>query len=130
MKKALLFIALLVANLVIADPVEPLMEFLRDLHGAPEILEQTEEYLYVRMAEECYYHVYSPAEADSIVLIQTVCAPICSSCVRVYNKEWELLRQVWPTRRGIFQEATFRDGQIYWIDHTSEYLDEEEKQRQ
>lgn len=105
------------------------MAFLRDLHGNPEVIEQTEDYMYIQMAEGCYYRVYSPAAVDSIVVIQAVCAPICSSCVRVYNKEWQFLRSIGPDRSGIFLEAEYRDGQIYWVDHTPEYLDDEEKNR-
>jgi hypothetical protein len=48
--------------------------------------------------------------------------------VRVYNKEWEELRQLWPTESGIFLEAAYRDGQVYWTDNTAMYLDEEERQ--
>jgi hypothetical protein len=30
---------------------------------------------------------------------------------------------------GIFPEAAYRDGQVYWTDNTAMYLDEEERQR-
>ena len=127
--KRLLFpiILLLLASMAWADPIKPLLAFLPDLHGNPEILVETDDHVRIRMADSCYYDIHMAQ--DTIVVIQTACAPICSSCVRVYNKEWELLRQLWPTVSGIFPQAEYRDGRVYWTDNTAMYLDEEERQR-
>ena len=128
--KKLLFpiLLLLLAGIAWAsDPIKPLLTFLPDLHGNPEILEETDDHVHIRMADSCYYDIHMTQ--DTIVVIQTACAPICSSCVRVYNKEWELLHQLSPTVSGIFPEAEYRDGRVYWTDNTAMYLDEEERQR-
>ena len=129
MRKLLLSILLLSAVTLQDDPIGPLFAIIEDLHGKAEILEETEGHMRIRMADSCYYDVHTSPEADSIIVIQTVCAPICSSCVRVYNKEWELRNTPRPTCGGIFPEAEFRDGQIIWHDNTPEYLDDEEKKR-
>lgn len=55
--------------------------------------------------------------SDSIVVIQTVCAPICSSCARVYNKEWKLLGYLTPPFKSAFPEAYIEDGKICWRDN-------------
>ena len=52
----------------------------------------------------------------------TACAPQCSSCARVYNKEWQLIRTVTPPFSSIFPLATIEDGKIVWKDNdTWEY---------
>lgn len=128
MKKLLFPIFLLIiASMAWADPVKQLMSFVQNLGGSPEITEETDDHVHIRMADSCYYDIHMAQ--DTIVVIQTACAPICSSCVRVYNKEWEELHQLWPTVSGIFPEAAYRDGQVYWTDNTAMYLDEEERQK-
>ena len=54
---------------------------------------------------------------DSILVIHTVCAPICSSHVRVYNKEWEEIGLLKAPFRSIFPEAYVEDGKILWRDN-------------
>lgn len=54
---------------------------------------------------------------DSIIVIHTVCAPICSSCARVYNKEWLFLGNMTPPIKTIFPEAYIENGQILWRDN-------------
>lgn len=130
MRKTLLFIFLLLsATLVKAGVLEGLMDFVRDMHGNPVIIEQDDQHTRIKMADSCYYDVYTPLSADTIVLIQTVCAPICSSCVHVYSKEWELIHSIEPACGGIFPEAEYHDGHVVWHDNTPLYLDEEEKKR-
>ena len=55
--------------------------------------------------------------SDSIIVIQTVCAPICSSCVRVYNKEWHYLGTMTAPIKTIFPEAYIEDGKLHWRDN-------------
>ena len=55
--------------------------------------------------------------ADSIIVIHTVCAPICSSHVRVYNKEWEEIGVLKAPFRSIFPEAYVEDGKLLWRDN-------------
>lgn len=128
MKKILFpIILLLIAGMAWAeDPVKSVMSFIEDLNGTPVITEETDDHVRIRMADSCYYDIHMAQ--DTIVVIQTACAPICSSCVRVYNKEWELQHQLWPTESGIFLEAAYRDGKVYWTDNTAMYLDDEERQ--
>ena len=55
--------------------------------------------------------------SDSIVVIHTVCAPICSSCARVYNKEWQFLGNITPPIQTAFPEAYIEDGKLLWRDN-------------
>lgn len=62
---------------------------------------------------------------DSIYIVETACAPICSSCVRVYNKEWKLLGRIpapWP--HAVFPEAWIEDKRIRWRDNTAQWDEE------
>ena len=54
---------------------------------------------------------------DSILVIHTVCAPICSSHVRVYNKAWEEIGVLKAPFRSIFPEAYVEDGKLLWRDN-------------
>ena len=54
---------------------------------------------------------------DSIYVIHTVCAPVCSSHVRVYNKEWQFLGNMTPPIRTAFPEAYIEDGKLLWRDN-------------
>ena len=54
---------------------------------------------------------------DTILMVFTACAPECSSCARVYNKEWELIHTVTPPFPSIFPLAHIEDGQIIWTDN-------------
>lgn len=57
------------------------------------------------------------AYGDSIVVIHTVCAPICSSHVRVYNKEWQEIGILRPPFKSIFPEAYIENGKLLWRDN-------------
>jgi hypothetical protein len=54
---------------------------------------------------------------DSIIVIHTVCAPICSSCARVYNKEWKFLGNMTPPIKTVFPEAYIEEGKLLWRDN-------------
>lgn len=54
---------------------------------------------------------------DSIVVIHTVCAPICSSHARVYNKEWQLIGVLEPPFKSAFPEAYIEDDRVLWRDN-------------
>ena len=54
---------------------------------------------------------------DSIYVIHTVCAPICSSHVRVYNKEWKEIGILKAPFRSPFPEAYIEDGKLLWRDN-------------
>lgn len=57
------------------------------------------------------------ALGDSIIVIHTICAPICSSCARVYNKEWRFLGDLTPPIKTAFPEAYIEDGKLLWRDN-------------
>jgi hypothetical protein len=54
---------------------------------------------------------------DSILVIHTVCAPICSSHVRVYNKEWQYLGVLKAPFKSAFPEAYIENNQLLWRDN-------------
>lgn len=55
---------------------------------------------------------------DSILVIHTVCAPICSSHVRVYNnKEWQYLGVLKAPFKSAFPEAYIENNKILWRDN-------------
>ena len=54
---------------------------------------------------------------DSIYVIHTVCAPVCSSHVRVYNKEWKPIGVLKAPFKSAFPEAYIQDDRILWRDN-------------
>lgn len=54
---------------------------------------------------------------DSILVVLTACAPQCSSCARVYNKEWQLIAMPQSPTPTIFPLATIENGRIVWKDN-------------
>ena len=54
---------------------------------------------------------------DSIIVIHTVCAPICSSYVRVYNKEWKEIGRLKAPFKSAFPEAYIEERRIHWRDN-------------
>ena len=54
---------------------------------------------------------------DTIIVIHTVCAPICSSRARVFNKEWQEIGVLRPPFSSIFPEAYIEDGKLLWRDN-------------
>ena len=60
---------------------------------------------------------------DSILVIHTVCAPICSSHVRVYNKEWQYLGVLKAPFKSAFPEAYIENNKLIWRDNdTFDYM--------
>lgn len=84
------------------------------LKGHPEVVETVGPYTRVQVTDSATLEVY---ESDSILVVLTVCAPQCSSCARVYNKEWELIEKVTPSVTSVFPLATFENGHIVWTDN-------------
>lgn len=54
---------------------------------------------------------------DSVIVIHTVCAPICSSRVRVLNKEGVEMGILRPPFRSAFPEAYIENGKLLWRDN-------------
>ena len=91
------------------------------LGGDPRIVEQDGAYTQYALTDSTTLEVY---EADSVVVVMTVCAPQCSSCARVYNKEWQLIQTIEPSVQSIFPLAHMdkKSGRITWSDNdTWEY---------
>lgn len=55
--------------------------------------------------------------SDSIIVIHTVCAPMCSSHARVYNKEWKEIGKILPPFKSAFPEAYIENGKLLWRDN-------------
>ena len=54
------------------------------LGGAPQVMEQDSVYEKIALTDSTTLEVY---QGDSILVVFTACAPQCSSCARVYNKD-------------------------------------------
>lgn len=54
---------------------------------------------------------------DSIIVIHTVCAPICSSHARIYNKEWQEIGVLKAHFKSIFPEAYIENEKLLWRDN-------------
>ena len=86
----------------------------------PQIEVQDGPYERIALTDSTRLEVYQ--YTDSTLVVMTACAPQCSSCARVYNKEWQLIRTVTPPFSSIFPLATIEDGKIIWTDNdTWEY---------
>ena len=87
-----------------------------NIGGSPEIVERDSVYEKIALTESTTLEVF---EGDSILVVFTACAPECSSCARVYNKEWELIDTVTPPFSSIFPFATIdrENGRIIWTDN-------------
>jgi len=85
--------------------------------GHPQVLEKDSVYERIALTDSTTLEVYQAP--DSIYVVFTACAPQCSSCARVYNKEWKLIRNITPPFTSIFPLATIRDGQIIWEDNNT-----------
>ena len=55
--------------------------------------------------------------SDSIIVIHTLCAPICSSRARVFNKEWQEIGILRAPFKSAFPEAYIEDGRVMWRDN-------------
>ena len=54
---------------------------------------------------------------DSVLIVLTACAPQCSSCARIYNKEGVLLSTPTSPTPSIFPLAHIENGRIVWTDN-------------
>ena len=92
-----------------------LFSLLQAVGGQPQIVEQHDAYTRYQLTDSTSMEVYEAT--DTILMVFTACAPECSSCARVYNKEWELIHTVTPPFPSIFPLAHIEDGQIIWTDN-------------
>ena len=97
MKKQLLFILLTLLSACIFAQESVLERIIADvqaLGGTPEVVIEQGTYAKVRLADSCYLETYH--YGDSILLVQTVCAPLCSSVAQMYDSRWTLLHPIPP----------------------------------
>lgn len=85
------------------------------LGGHPQVVEKDSVYERIALTDSTQLEVYQAP--DSILVVFTACAPQCSSCARVYNKEWNLIHTVTPPFSSIFPLATIENGCIIWKDN-------------
>lgn len=82
--------------------------------GEPKVVETDGPYTRYELTDCTTLEIY---EADSILVVMTACAPQCSSCARIYNKDWQLLKTVEPPFLSIFPLAKIENGRIVWKDN-------------
>lgn len=97
------------------------------LGGNPEMVSKDGKYMHIRMADSCYIELYD--YGDSILMVRTICAPICSSWAGVYTNAGKLIHSVSAPQYFVFPLATIKKGQLVWKDNTDEMLDENEKKQ-
>lgn len=95
-----------------------LLTDLFQLGGTPHVEYEDSVYERVVLTDSTSLEVYR-GNPDSILVVFTACAPQCSSCARVYNKEWQLIETITPPLHSIFPLATIENGKIIWKDNDS-----------
>ena len=83
--------------------------------GNPHVVYQDGAYERIALTDSTQLEVYRGT--DSILVVLTACAPQCSSCARVYNKEWQLIAMPQSPTPTIFPLATIENGRIVWKDN-------------
>lgn len=83
--------------------------------GNPHVVYQDGAYERIALTDSTQLEVYKGT--DSILVVLTACAPQCSSCARVYNKEWQLIATPQSPTPTIFPLATIENGRIVWKDN-------------
>ena len=92
-----------------------LLADLFQIGGHPTVVYQDGPYERIALTDSTTLEVYKGT--DSILVVMTACAPQCSSCARVYNKEWKVIATPQPPFSSIFPLATIEDGHIIWKDN-------------
>ena len=98
------------------DKFKDLLDNYGELGGWAEITSEHEPYYRLELSDSAVIEYFV---ADKITAAYTVCAPICSSCVRVYDKEWNLLDTIKPPFTSVFPLATIdqETGRVVWTDN-------------
>ena len=122
MKKQLLFILLTLLPACIFAQESVLERIIADvqaLGGSPEVVIEEGAYAKVRVADSCYLETYH--YGDSILLVQTVCAPLCSSVALMYDSRWTLLHPIpAPDAYTLPQAFIDSNGDIRWQENFKE----------
>ena len=99
-----------------ANVVKQLLLDISRMGGTPEVLQEEKPYVRMQLTDSATIEMYL---GDSITVVTTVCAPQCSSCARVYNKEGSVLFSIEPPFSSIFPLAIIdkETGKIIWRDN-------------
>ncbi len=98
-------------RLIILNIAFTFIASLFQLKGNPKVVTEEGPYTRIALTDSTTMEIY---ESDSILVVFTACAPQCSSCARVYNKEWKLVRTITPPFSSIFPLATIENGRLIW----------------
>ena len=85
--------------------------------GTPHVVEHEGAYEKIVLTDSTSLEIYE--KEDTYLVVMTACAPQCSSCACVYNKEWKPLQTITPPFTSIFPLATINKetGTIEWTDN-------------
>ena len=98
----------------------PFLYSVLQMIGHPYVAETDGPYTRYVLTDSTTMEVYETT--DSVLIVLTACAPQCSSCARIYNKEWKLIATPQPPFSSVFPLATIENGHIIWKDNdTWEY---------
>ena len=115
---SLLIVAFLFSLCLCAESnaVKQLLLDISRMGGTPEVLQEEGPYVHIQLTDSATIEMYL---GDSITVVTTVCAPQCSSCARVYNKEGSALFSIEPPFSSIFPLAIIdkETGKIIWRDN-------------
>ncbi|MBO4666472.1 MAG: hypothetical protein J5612_06330 [Paludibacteraceae bacterium] len=119
MKRVPLLIILCLVSLCVSaeeDKFKDLLTNYGELGGLSKITAEHNPYYRFELADSAVIEYFIK---DNITVAYTVCAPVCSSCVRVYNKDWVLISTIKPPFTSVFPLATIdqETGQINWTDN-------------
>lgn len=86
------------------------------LKGNPQVVAENGPYTRIALTDSTTMEIY---ESDSILVVFTACAPQCSSCARIYNKECKPVKDLTPPFSSIFPLATINktNGEVIWTDN-------------
>ncbi len=85
--------------------------------GMPHVVEHQGAYEKIALTDSTSLEIYE--QEESYLVVMTACAPQCSSCACVYNKEWKQIQTLTPPFTSIFPLATInpQTGTIEWTDN-------------
>ena len=87
--------------------------------GEPYVEYMDSVYKKIKLADSCYVEVYN--YGDSVLLVQTVCAPLCSSVAQIYDSQWKLRHTVSAPENYTLPQAFIEQGILRWEEN---YKDE------
>ena len=104
-------------KLIIILIISILANFIQ-LGGEIQSVVEENAYTYVTLSDSASIEAYEYTP-DSVLVVMTACAPKCSSCARIYNKEGEVTQTITPPFTSIFPAATIdkKTGELIWTDN-------------